>query len=75
MNRHLKEVREQLWRKETPQKELEEKPEGFQNCTWYNINSKEARMTALEGPKGLLREVKGERIEGKVDRDKNSRPL
>ena len=32
-------------------------------------------MTALEGPKGLLREVKGERIEGKVDRDKNSRPL
>lgn len=25
------------------------KPEGFQNCAWYNINSKEARMTALEG--------------------------
>lgn len=63
MNRHLKEVREQLWRK-IPQKELEEGPKGFQNCTWYNIKSKEARMTGAEGPKGLLREVKGEQMGG-----------
>lgn len=64
MNRHLKEVREQLWRRKIPQKELEGGPGGSQNCTWYNIKSKQARMTGAEGPKGLLREVKGERVGG-----------
>lgn len=63
-----------LWRKSIPQKELEQKPEGFQKCTWYNINSKETRMTGAEGPKGLFREVKGEWVGEKADHYKDSRP-